>query len=172
MMAVSGAAIPLWMLLARRTGVRRLWFVATGLCIALLLMFAVGDIHRAGAMQLFLIALQVGIVGLNFALWAMLPDAVDAGERATGVRVEAALFGMVALLQRVSIGLATGLLGLSFARAGYTANMVQSPDTLAGMRAAIVILPLAFFIASALLMRACPLGRSELETPPRPIDLR
>ena len=172
MMAVSGAAIPLWMLLARRTGVRRLWFIATGLCIALLLMFAVGDIHRAGAMQLFLIALQVGIVGLNFALWAMLPDAVDAGERATGVRVEAALFGMVALLQRVSIGLATGLLGLSFARAGYAANMAQSPATLAGMRAAIVILPLAFFIASALLMRACPLGRSELEAPPRPIDLR
>lgn len=171
MMAVSGAAVPLWMLLARRTGVRRLWFLATGLCIGFLLLFAVTDIHRAGAMQLFLVVLQTGIVGLNFALWAMLPDAVDAGERATGVRVEAALFGMVALLQRVSIGLATGLLGLSFARAGYAANTVQSPETLAAMRIAIVLLPLAFFSVSALLMRSCPLGGGKIEAAAHSVDL-
>ena len=78
--------------------------------------------------------MQVMIVGLNFVFWAMLPNTIEYGERATGVHVEGTVFGVAALLQRIAIGIATAILGWSFASAGYVANVEQSAETLGGMR--------------------------------------
>jgi len=39
-------------------------------------------------MQLFLVGMQVMSVGLNFVFWAMLPNTIEYGERATGLHVE------------------------------------------------------------------------------------
>jgi GPH family glycoside/pentoside/hexuronide:cation symporter len=162
---VSGVAIPLWMMLARIVGLRALWFITAGLGIAALVVFAAIDVHESGAMQLFLITLQVMIVGLNFVFWAMLPNTVEYGERATGLHVEGAVFGVAALLQRIAIGIATAILGWSFASAGYVANVEQSADTLSGMRATIVIVPVAFLALSCLAMLANPLGRETVRRP-------
>jgi GPH family glycoside/pentoside/hexuronide:cation symporter len=157
MMAVSAAAVPAWMGVARGIGVRQLWFVAVALCGLGLIVFAAADLTRAGAMQLFLIAMQASTVGLHFAFWAMLPDAVDYGQRVTGVRVEGTLFGLAALLQRVAIGIATALIGLSFGQAGYVANVAQAPETLGAMRLTIALVPLACFALSGLVMAFSPL---------------
>ncbi|GGB29597.1 MFS transporter [Sphingomonas metalli] len=157
MMAVSAAAVPVWMLVARWIGVRRLWFVAVALNSLGLALFALADLPRAGAMQLFLMAMQAATVGLHFAFWAMLPDTVEWGQRAGGARSEGTVFGLAALLQRVAIGLATALLGASFGEAGYTANIAQSPQTLAEMRWTIALVPLGFFLLSGLLMALNPL---------------
>ena len=81
-------------------------------------------------MQLFLIGMQVMSVGLNFVFWAMLPNTIEYGEQATGLHVEGAVFGVAALLQRIAIGIATAILGWSFASAGYVANVQQSAATL------------------------------------------
>jgi GPH family glycoside/pentoside/hexuronide:cation symporter len=168
---ISGIAIPLWMVLGRVVGLRALWFITAGLGIAALLTFAAVDVHESGVMQIFLIALQVMIVGLNFVFWAMLPNTVEYGERATGLHVEGAVFGVAALLQRVAIGIATAILGWSFASAGYVPNVQQSADTLSGMRATIVVVPVIFLGLSCLAMLWNPLGRQvqkqdELEAEP------
>ena len=156
---VSGIAIPLWMVLGRIVGLRALWFITAGLGISALLLFAAIDVHESGLMQLFLIALQVMIVGLNFVFWAMLPNTVEFGEQATGLHVEGAVFGVAALLQRIAIGIATAILGWSFASAGYVANVQQSADTLSGMRATIVVVPVIFLALSCVAMLSNPLGR-------------
>jgi len=164
---VSGVAIPLWMMLGRVVGLRALWFITAGLGIAALVLFAAIDVHESGLMQLFLITVQVMIVGLNFVFWAMLPNTVEYGERTTGLHVEGAVFGVAALLQRIAIGIATAILGWSFASAGYVANVQQSPDTLSGMRATIVIVPVIFLALSCLAMLSNPLGRqAKLEPEP------
>jgi GPH family glycoside/pentoside/hexuronide:cation symporter len=123
---VSGVAIPLWMLIGRYVGLRALWLIAAGLGIAGLLVFANVQFEGARTMQLFLAAMQVMIIGLNFVFWAMLPNTIEFGEQATGVHVEGAVFGVAALLQRIAIGIATAILGWSFASAGYVANVHQS----------------------------------------------
>lgn len=156
---VGAAAVPLWMLLQRGLGTRALWFVAGLSCIAGLMLFASVHIDRAGLMQAFLVAMQALIVGLHFVFWAMLPNTVEYGERTTGLRVEGAVFGMAALLQRVAIGIATVLLATGFDAAGYVANVEQSPATLAAMRWTIALVPLAFLALSCLLMLLNPLGR-------------
>lgn len=158
---MSACAVPLWMLLQRRIGTRALWFLAAGLCIAGLALFAAVHIDRAAAMQAYLVAMQAAVVGLHFAFWAMLPNTIEYGERRTGFHVEGAVFGMASLLQRVAIGLATAILGLGFDTAGYTANVEQGAATLAMMRWMIALVPLGCLVLSCVLMRLNPLGRGE-----------
>jgi GPH family glycoside/pentoside/hexuronide:cation symporter len=129
-------------------------------------------------MELFLIGMQVMIVGLNFVFWAMLPNTIEYGERATGVHVEGAVFGVAALLQRIAIGIATAILGWSFASAGYVANVQQSAATLAAMRATVALVPLGFLALSCVAMVLNPLGRErrrlggEFEGPVDAVALR
>jgi sugar (glycoside-pentoside-hexuronide) transporter len=156
---VSGIAIPLWMLLGRYVGLRALWLIAAGLGMCGLLTFSIVHFDGARTMQLFLIGMQVMIVGLNFVFWAMLPNTIEYGERETGVHVEGTVFGLAALLQRISIGIATAILGWSFASLGYVPNVRQSAETLAGMRATVALVPLVFLALSCVAMVLNPLGR-------------
>lgn len=156
---VSGIAIPLWMLLGRYVGLRALWLIASAMTMTGLLLFAVGRFDSSGTMQLFLIGIQVAIVGLHFTFWAMLPNTIEYGEDATGVHVEGTVFGVAALLQRIAIGIATAILGWSFASAGYVANVHQSNATLAGMRATVAVVPLCFLALSCAAMWLNPIGR-------------
>ena len=156
---VSGVAIPLWMVIGRYVGLRALWLIAAGLGIAGLLVFAIVPFRGAAAMQIFLIGMQVMIVGLNFVFWAMIPNTIEYGERATGLHVEGTVFGVAALLQRVAIAVATAILGWSFASAGYVANVAQSAATLEGMRVTVSTVPLLFLALSCVAMLMNPLGR-------------
>ncbi|HYC95773.1 MAG TPA: glycoside-pentoside-hexuronide (GPH):cation symporter [Sphingomicrobium sp.] len=155
----SGVAIPLWMLIGRVAGLRALWLITAGIAMAGLLLFAAVDVHQAGIMQLFLMGMQAMIVGLNFVFWAMLPNTIEYGERQTGLHVEGTVFGLAALLQRIAIGIATAILGWSFVSAGFVANVQQSEETLAGMRATVVLVPLAFLGLSCVFMWLNPLSR-------------
>lgn len=161
MMAVSAVAVPLWMLVARAIGTRAVWLVAVALGAFGLAWFALFDPPGAVAMRMFLIALQVAIVGLHFVYWAMLPDTIDYGQSRTGVRAEGIVFGSAALLQRIAIGIATVLLGWGFDAAGYVANVAQSAATLDGMRRTIALVPLLFLLLSGAAMLANPLRRAQ-----------
>jgi GPH family glycoside/pentoside/hexuronide:cation symporter len=155
---VSAVAIPLWMLFGRAVGLRLLWLFATvGGMIALIFFAGVG-ISNIRGLQGFLIVMQVVNIGLNYVFWAMLPNTIEYGEDATGVHVEGSVFGVAALLQRIAIGIATAILGLGFASAGYVANSSQSAATLTGMRATVAFVPLIFFALASAAMLMNPLG--------------
>ena len=156
---VSGIAIPVWMFVGRRVGLRALWLIASGAGMVGLLIFGTVQFSGEGAMQLFLIGMQVVNIGLNFVFWAMLPNTIEYGEQATGVHVEGAVFGMAALLQRIAIGIATAILGWSFETAGFVANVRQSAATLNGMRDTIAVVPICFLVLSCAAMLLNPLGR-------------
>ena len=162
---VSGIAIPLWMLLGRRVGLRALWLISAGLGIGGLMVFAAVPFGGTSTMQFFLISMQVVSVGLNFVFWAMLPNTIEYGERATGLHVEGTVFGVAALLQRIAIGIATAILGWGFASAGYVANVQQSSATLASMRMTVALAPLAFLVLSCVAMALNPLGRRSTQAP-------
>jgi GPH family glycoside/pentoside/hexuronide:cation symporter len=156
---ISGIAIPLWMLAGRFVGLRSLWLVATTLAMLGLTAFALVDVRTAFGMQLFLIAMQTIIVGLHFTFWAMLPNTIEFGELETGLHVEGIVFGVAALLQRVGIGIATAILGWSYASAGYVANVQQDAGTLSAMRETVALVPLLFLALSSVAMLFNPLGR-------------
>lgn len=159
-MGVIGAVtVPLWMLVRRWLGARATWFAAAGLGIAFLAGFAAIPVRDVWLMQAFLMGMQTSFMGLTIVFWAMLPDTVEYGEHSTGLRVEGTVFGVAALLQRIAIGVATALFGVTLGTIGYQANVQQPPATLEGMRLTIALLPLGFLALSIVLMAGNPLKR-------------
>lgn len=159
MSIVAAIALPVWTALARRLGGRLIWLIAAALAIAQLVAFALGGVRDPALMALFLVGLQCAIGGLHLAFWALLPDTIEFGQTRTGVRLEASVFGLSALLQRVSIGVATAILGWRMAGAGYQPNRVQDVATLASLRWTVAAVPLAFLALSCGLILASPLRR-------------
>ena len=157
--AVSAIAIPLWMVVGRYLGLRALWLVATTLAMLALAIFAAAHVETPFGMQVFLVITQTIIVGLHFTFWAMLPNTIEYGELETGLHVEGAVFGVAALLQRIGIGIATAILGWTFASAGYVANVQQSADMLATMRNTVAFVPMLFLALSAVAMLFSPFRR-------------
>jgi len=162
---VSGVAIPLWMLVGRRVGLRAVWLISSGLGSAGLVVFASVPLGGVRTMQLFLMGMQVVSVALNFVFWAMLPNTIEYGERATGHHLEGTVFGVAALLQRIAIGIATAILGWGFALADYVPNVQQTPATLASMRMTVALAPLMFLALSCVAMALNPLGRRSTQAP-------
>ncbi|MBR0551040.1 MFS transporter [Stakelama marina] len=160
LMAVAGTAfVPLWMVVERRIGTRAIWFVSTAVALSAIGAYTALRGGGAIATQAFLVAMQAGVVGVNFAFWAILPDTVEYGEHRQGVRVEAMAFGVAALIQKLALGLAAGLMGLIYSAVGYVAHADQTAETLAGMRWSMLLIPAIGFILSALVMIANPLRR-------------
>jgi len=147
------------MLVGRYMGLRALWLLATSLAMLALSIFAVANIDTPFGMQVFLVIVQTIVVGLHFTFWAMLPNTIEYGELETGLHVEGAVFGVAALLQRIGIGIATLILGWTFASAGYVANVQQSADVLATMRHTVALVPMLFLALSAVAMLFSPFRR-------------
>lgn len=157
MSVVGGAAVPVWLLVSRRFGVRAVWFLACGACASCLIVFIAASITTPLLVQLFLVAIQSAIVGLQFAFWAHLPDTVEYGQQAHGHRAEALLYGLAAMFQRVGIGLGTLLLGLGLGGAEWHDGAVNE----AGYRAVLAWIPLCFFLAAGALMLLNPLRKGK-----------
>lgn len=102
--------------------------------------------------------MQVALTGFNYAFWAMLPDTVEFGELVTGVRLETTTFGAAALLQKLGVGLASALMGLTYQLVGY--RMVAPGSSHAGTAVTMVAGPALFIALSVPLMIANPLRRN------------
>jgi GPH family glycoside/pentoside/hexuronide:cation symporter len=152
-------AAPLWMLAARAWSKRAVWLGACAMYAAGLIVFALVPIRSAQLTTAFLIYMQAGYVGMAFAYWGLLPDTVEWGQWRTGVRAEAVVFGLALLFQKVSLGLGAGLFGTALSVVGYHANQAQTAETLRGMKAVMVGLPLAGVALCALVMVFNPLRR-------------
>lgn len=155
MMAASGVAVPLWMLVSRCVGIRGTWFVGIASCIACLLVFVAGGLRQPISVQVYLVTIQGATVGLHYAFWALLPDTVEWGQRQTGVRSEAVLYGMAALVQRLAIGAGTLLVGYGLGHDG----LHHSAATGSTFRLVLALIPLAFLMLAGVLMLANPLRR-------------
>jgi len=158
--AASGLAIvPFWMLVARRVSKRAIWLASCAIYAAGLIVFSLIDLRVAWQMNVFLVYMQVGTLGLAFSYWGILPDTVEYGEWKTGVRAEAFIFGLALLFQKVALGLGAGLFGLALDGIGYRPNQVQSPETLHGLKLVMVALPLLGVSVCAVAMFFNPLRR-------------
>ena len=160
LMGLAGALVlPGWMLLNRRLGNRGVWLAAAVLGLAILATFAALGGDRVGTAQVFLIVMQMALIGFHFAFWAMLPDTVEYGEHHRAVRVDALTFGVAALVHKVGLGIAAGLIGLAYQWIGYVADTPMAASTQHGVRWIMLGGTAAGIALSALAMLANPLRR-------------
>lgn len=123
------AALPLWTLLARRTGKRRAWLLSMTLASAAFIF-----VPFLGAGDLVWFMLICAVSGLSLGADMALPAALqsDAAEAAQmqGERVSGALFGLWSMLTKLalaaSVGIAFGILAL----AGFTPDAPPSASLL------------------------------------------
>ena len=162
--AMSGLVIvPAWMFAAKRMSKRTIWLASCAIYATGLVAFALVQVRAAWVMDVFLVYMQIGTLGLAFAYWGLLPDTVEYGQWRTGVRAEAVVFGLALLFQKISLGLGAGLFGLALGLVGYHANQVQTPATLHGLKTIMVALPLLGVCVCALAMAFNPLRRGTHE---------
>lgn len=73
-------------------------------------------------------------------------DAVDYGEYMSGKRIEGIGSAVVSFSQKVTAGIASGLVGWVLQATGYVANQVQSSSVIAGISTLFAWAPMAFLI--------------------------
>ena len=148
--------IPIWAQVTKRTSKRTVYLIGTVLALTAYLSLWFGPLdHRFWLPLVGLLGVGSGAIFLS--TWAMMPDTVEFGEWKTGVRAEGAVFGFVSFMQKASLGLAAGLLGEVLSLIGYTANVTQTPETLASLKIVMLAVPALFAILATVTILYYPL---------------
>jgi len=157
LMSVAGVVcIPVWMACAARFGHRVQWQISAVMAgCALVGLLALRPTESIPATALFVLY-QGGGQGLFFAFWALIPDVVEHGGRAGAPRMDVLLFGIAALLQKVTLGIGVAVFGSLLSAAGYVARDVQPPHILQVLVFLTAGLPLAALIVASAAMLAFP----------------
>jgi GPH family glycoside/pentoside/hexuronide:cation symporter len=126
---ISLVFAPVWAILGRRVGKRRMWLTAVGTGLFGLALFVIIRPTSAIGATMFFMWMQTVTVGLQVGYWGTLPDTVEYGEWRTGIRQESFLFGLFMFFQKAGLGLAAGLFGLALSAIGYDATAPVLPST-------------------------------------------
>ena len=148
--------IPFWAQVTKRSSKRTVYLIGTALALTAYFSLWFGPLdHRFWLPLVGLLGVGSGAIFLS--TWAMIPDTVEFGEWKTGVRAEGAVFGFVSFVQKASLGLAAGLLGEVLSLIGYTANVTQTPQTLASLKIVMLVVPALFAIFATVTILYYPL---------------
>ncbi|EGI5320720.1 MFS transporter [Salmonella enterica subsp. enterica serovar Mgulani] len=85
--------------------------------------------------------------------WSSIAEAVDYGEKKTGLRVSGLAFGGIPFFQKFGMGIAGGILGFLLSHFGYQADVEQSARSLTGIALMMTLIPALFHLAVGLLMK-------------------
>ena len=122
--------LPFWVGLSHSVSKARVMQVAlSGLSVVLLVFYIVRPADLGLLMGMIALA-GIAIGGIYTLIWAIAPDVVESLESTQGKRLEAGVFSLLTLSQKVSIGIGAALAGLSLDWAGFVPDQVQSVQTL------------------------------------------
>ncbi|MFC7292310.1 MFS transporter [Hirschia litorea] len=108
-----------------------------------------------------IIGLGFGASAFGVLVWSFIPDTVEYGQWQTGVRNEAAVFGSVTLVQKISGGLTGLMVGVTLDKLGYEAGLnIQSQSVIEGIRFFISLSPGVLLFFSAIVIYILPLNRT------------
>lgn len=132
------------------------WQIACGfpvLCCVVLVLSAIFSpestllVGMAGAMFKFGVGLANGLSTV------MLADVVDYGEYHSGRRSESIIFSVQTMLVKFAGAFAGFFIGIGLSIVGYVANEVQTEQTVLGLKALMIVLPVLLMISSAIIYK-------------------
>ncbi|CAE7406088.1 Fahd2 [Symbiodinium microadriaticum] len=136
-------SIPVWAFLGRKFAKARLLQIGHILAIIMLLIFYFYDGTDRAVLGTIIFIAGLCTGGLNALTLGLVPDLIEYGEWKSGKRVEAGIFGLFTFSTKLGNGLGAGLLGILLGVVGFVANQDQSQETLDGIKAIMVFLPIA-----------------------------
>ena len=141
---------PVWPVLAARLGKRPLWLgslVVSGCGFGGFYFLDAGNIPI-----LCLLASLIGAAGscAQVIVPSLQADVIDWDEWKTGERKEGAYFAMRTFLMKSAFGVMVMLVGITLDRVGYVPGQEQSDEAKFALRALFSLLPLTFYVGTAL----------------------
>jgi glycoside/pentoside/hexuronide:cation symporter, GPH family len=137
--ALSSSAIislvlaPVWAILGRRAGKRRMWLTAITLGLSGLICFFIFRPTSVIGATAFFMWMQIVTVGVQVSYWGTLPDTVEYGEWKSGIRRESFQFGLFMFVQKAGFGLAAALFGYSLGWIGFDAHTQMAPGVVSNI---------------------------------------
>lgn len=90
-------------------------------------------------------------------MWSLVPDTIEYGELKTGKRREGITYSIIGFFFKFGMALGGLVPGVVLSMTGYVANVVQTPQALAGIRAVNGIIPVVLTIGMLVLIKMYPL---------------
>jgi GPH family glycoside/pentoside/hexuronide:cation symporter len=160
---VALLSFPFWTWVSRRWDKRRAYIL--GMFYMAVVMVLTVLIQPEWGLPAVLAA--ASLVGIGFGCiqvlpWAIIPDAVEYDELASGKRHEGIYYSLVTLFRKVSVSLTIPLTLVILGWTGYQANVaVQPPSAILGMILLVGVLPGVLFLVGALFARSLPITRQD-----------
>lgn len=153
-------SVPFWGWIAKRRGKK--FVLLSAFSIAIIVNGALFLLSHASPLIIIplMILGAVGAGAVYLSISAAMPDTVEFGELKTGVRAEAVIYGLMAFAQKVSLGVAVGILGFGLDLIGYRANEVQTAEATEGLIYLVSLVPMSFYIVCLVLARRFDLDQS------------
>lgn len=160
--------------LCQRVSKKAAWLIAVGLEAAAMILFIGFLIQPGGIGMVYVcfILMQLGVCAIYQVPWSMIPDCVDVNELVSKKRIDGLIFGLVALLQKVSGAIAIAVVGVALTAIGYVADGVQSVETLQSLKYLYAFGCGGIFLASILFAIKYPLSKKQHEEVLRAIHIR
>lgn len=99
------------------------------------------------------VAIKFGVGIANGLSTVMLADVVDYGEFKSGRRTESIIFSVQTMLVKFAGAAGAFIIGIGLSLVGYVANQRQSPETIMGIKALMIVLPSILMIISGIIYK-------------------
>lgn len=164
--------IPVWVVLSRRLGKKRLWlFSMATMTVGFCGLFVVDE---SRLWLLYVLAFVVGVGGGcgHVVGSSVQADVIDVDEFRTGERKEGAYFAVWNFVRKAGFGASTVLTGLVLGWVGFEAGAEQGEDTLLALRALFSFVPGTCYAVGTFLFLGFRLDEQEHAAVRRALDAR
>lgn len=154
--------LPFWGWVSRKTDKRKA-YIAGMLFLSLIMVLLTFLGPSAGMPLVLLMAVLagIGVSAIHVLTWAIIPDAVEVDELATGQRHEGIFYSLVSLFKKIASSIAIPLTLLVLDWSGYVSNAAtQKPTTILAIRVLTGPVPALLLLAGIVFAFFYPLSRA------------
>jgi GPH family glycoside/pentoside/hexuronide:cation symporter len=154
--------LPLWNWISQKTDKRKAYIA--GMIFLSVVMIALIFLNPSAGLPLVLvmaILAGIGVSAIHVLTWAIIPDAVEVDELATGHRHEGIFYSLVSLFKKIASSIAIPLTLLVLQWSGYVSNaVVQKPSAILAIRLLIGPVPSILLVGGIAFAAFYPLSRA------------
>lgn len=153
--------LPVWLWISKKTDKRKSYIIGMIFLSAVMCSLIFIDPSMGLPVVIVLAALAgVGVSAVHVLTWAMIPDAVEVDELASGHRHEGIFYALVTLFRKVAASVAVSLIPLVWKWSGYVADAPRQSDTaITAIRIMVGPVPSIFLVGGIIFAIFYPLSR-------------
>jgi GPH family glycoside/pentoside/hexuronide:cation symporter len=154
--------LPFWLWISKKTDKRKSYIVGMLFLSAVMCSLIFIDPSLGMPIVLFLAALAgIGVSAVHALPWAMIPDAVEVDELASGRRHEGIFYALVTLFRKIAASVAVSLIPLVWKISGYVADAPQqSASAITAIRVMVGPVPSLLLLGGIVFAIFYPLSRA------------